>query len=46
MIEHQLGYSSVIFEKMYYGEFMDSKECVLNLENTLSFYNADNISEE
>ena len=45
MIEHQLGYSSVIFEKMYYGEFMDSKECVLNLENTLSFYNADNISD-
>jgi len=45
MIQHQFGYSSVIFEKMYYGEFVDSKECVLNLENTLGLYNAGIISD-
>lgn len=45
MIQHQLGYSSVILEKMYYGEFVDSKKCILNLNNTFSYYNADSIED-
>lgn len=45
MIKERLGYSSVIFEKMYLGEFVDSKKSVLDLSNTLSYYNPDSIED-
>lgn len=45
MIQHQFGYTSIIFEKMYLGEFVDSKKCILNFGNTLSYYNADSIED-
>lgn len=45
MIQHQFGYLSIILEKMFYGEFVDSQNNILNLENTLSFYNADSIED-
>lgn len=45
MIQHQFGYSSIILEKMYLGELVDSKMCVLNLNNTLSFYDAESIED-
>lgn len=45
MIKHQFGYTSIIFEKMYYGEFVDSENSVLNLRNTLGYYNAESIAD-
>lgn len=45
MIQHQFGYLSIILEKMYYGEFVDSQNNIFDLENTLGFYNADSIED-
>lgn len=45
MIRHQFGYSSVILEKMYNGEFVDSEKNILNLSNALAYYNADSIED-
>lgn len=45
MMQHRLGYSSVILEKMYLGELVDSNISILNLGNTSSYYNADSIEE-